>query len=112
MSCIFCKIAKKESPAEIIYEDREILGFTSTHPEAPIHLLFIPKNHIEWQDEFSEDDLALFPKLISAAKKIALEQNIFPACKLIFNIGRTGHIPHIHIHLLGGWKKEIPTHNI
>jgi histidine triad (HIT) family protein len=110
--CIFCKIAEKEVLAEIVYEDDDILGFKNNQPEAPIHLLFIPKRHIEWKDEFDKDDLALLSGLIAAAKKIAIEKNIFLACKLIFNIGKTGHIAHIHIHLLGGWEKEVPMRNV
>lgn len=112
MSCIFCKIANKEMPAEVVYGDEKILGFKNINPEAPIHLLFIPKRHIEWKDEFNEEDLSIFGKLIFAAKKIAVEKKIDEACKFIFNVGKTGHIPHIHLHLLGGWKGEIPMRNI
>jgi len=110
--CIFCKIANRDTPVDIVYEDKEILGFKNIRPEAPIHLLFIPKRHIEWKDKFDEKDLSLLAKLISVSKKIAIEQNILQACKLIFNVGKTGHIPHIHLHLLGGWKKEIPMRNV
>lgn len=112
MDCLFCKIINKESPSDIIYEDEGILGFKNINPEAPVHLLFVPKRHIEWKDNFNEKDLLLLGNLISVAKKIAIEKNIFQACKLIFNIGKTGHIPHIHLHLLGGWQKEVPTNNI
>jgi len=112
MDCHFCKIAKKEAPSDIVYEDKEILGFENIKPEAPIHSLFIPKRHIEWKDEFKVEDLQLLAKLISAAKKVAIEKRIITACKLIFNIGKTGHIPHIHLHLLGGWEGEIPMYNI
>ena len=112
MPCLFCKIANKEEPAEIVYEDDEILGFKNIKPETPIHLLFIPKEHLEWKDEFKEKDLSLLIRLISAAKKTAVDQNIFEACKIIFNIGKTGHITHIHLHLLGGWGEEVPMHNI
>jgi len=110
--CVFCKIANKKAPAEIIYEDKEILGFKNLYPEAPIHLLFIPKKHLLWKDEFNEEDLKIFSRLIIVAKQVAIEKKIFDACKLIFNIGKTGHIPHIHIHLLGGWKEEVPKLNI
>lgn len=99
-------------PAEIVYEDKEILGFKNVHPEAPVHLLFTPKRHIEWRDEFNQKDLSLLSGLILTAKKIALGQKINEAYKLIFNVGKTGHIPHIHLHLLGGWKRRIPMHNI
>ena len=110
--CIFCKIANKEMSADIIYQDDEIIGVKDVNPEAPIHLLFIPKKHIEWKDEFSQQDLSLLSNLILTAKKVALEQGIINACKLIFNIGKTGHISHIHLHLLGGWDGEIPMKNV
>ena len=112
MDCIFCKIIKKELPADIVYEGKDIIGFKDVNPEAPVHLLFVPKKHLEWKDDFSQEDLLLLANLISAAKSVAKEQNISGACKLIFNIGKTGHIPHIHLHLLGGWTKDVPKHNI
>ena len=112
MDCLFCKIINKEMPSDIIYEDEEILGFKNIHPEAPVHLLFVPKKHIEWKDNFDKKDLLLLGTLISIAKKIAIEKKIFQACKLIFNIGKTGHISHIHLHLLGGWKGKVPKNNI
>ena len=112
-SCLFCKIVNKDIPAEIIYEDNEILGFKNIEPEAPVHLLFIPKKHLEWKDNFGKQELALLSNLISAAKKIAEKERISSACKLIFNMGKTGHISHIHLHLLGGWKEDgIPMNNV
>jgi len=111
--CIFCKIAKKEVSAKIVYEDKEILGFENIQPEAPIHLLFIPQEHIEWSDDLREKDLLFLAKLILAAKKMAIERKIFEACKFIFNVGKTGHIAHIHLHLIGGWSGgEVPMRNI
>ena len=112
MDCIFCKIVKKEAESEIIYEDENILGFSSVKPEAPVHLLFVPKKHLEWGDKLDQVDLLLLSNLLSVAKKIAVDQNIFKACKLIFNIGKAGHIPHIHLHLLGGWQGEVPMDNV
>lgn len=109
--CIFCKIVNKELAAKIVYENEAILGFESINPEAPAHLLFVPKKHLEWENGFSEEELAFFGNLVSAAKKVAAERKINQAYKLIFNIGKTGHIPHIHLHLLGGWKGKIPMHN-
>lgn len=112
MDCLFCKIIKKKVPAEIIYEDAEIIGFKNIQPEAPIHLILVPKKHFEWRDKFKKEELLLFEKLIFTAQKIAIQQRIIQASKLIFNIGKTAHISHIHLHLLGGWKKKIPMHNI
>jgi len=112
MDCVFCKIVNKEIPAQIVYEDENILGFENIKPESPVHLLFIPKKHIEWSDNFDKSELTLLSEIIAAAKKVATEKNIFSACKLIFNIGKTGHVSHIHLHLLGGWEKEVPMNNI
>ncbi len=111
MECFFCKIIKKQASSKIIYEDEEIICFKDINPEAPIHLLLIPKKHIEWKN-ITEKDCLLMGRIITLAKNIAGEQKINQAYKLIFNIGKTGHIPHIHLHLLGGWKGEIPTYNI
>ncbi len=109
MNCVFCKIAKKKSASKIIYEDKKILGFKSIKPEAPIHFLFIPKKHIEWKDNFTKTDLSIIIALIVAAKKVAIKKKILGASKLIFNIGETGEISHLHLHLLGGWKKKVPN---
>jgi histidine triad (HIT) family protein len=112
MDCIFCKIIQKEIPSEIVYENEKILGFKDIKPEAPVHFLFIPKKHLEWKDEFNQEDLLVLSDLINSAKKVAEEKNIINACKLIFNIGETGDVPHIHLHLLGGWTKNVPKYNI
>jgi len=112
MNCIFCQIVKRKISAEVVYEDNKVMGINNIKPEAPIHLLIIPKKHIEWKDKLGREELALLGKLILVAKKIAIKRGIFKACKLIFNVGKTGHISHIHLHLIGGWKKTIPMKNI
>lgn len=112
MDCIFCKIANKEAPSKSIYETESVLGFQNIKPGAPIHLLFIPKKHIEWDHDFIDGEEELLGQLISAGQKVARDMNIFEACKLIFNIGKTGNIPHIHLHLLGGWEEgNLPMDN-
>lgn len=111
-NCLFCKIVNRKLPSEVVYEDEDIIGIKSIKPEAPIHLLFVVKKHLEWKDEFSEKDLFLMARLISVAKKIAKDQKIEKAYKLIFNVGEAAHFSHIHLHLLGGWQKDIPLHNI
>ena len=112
MSCIFCQIVNKELPSEVVYEDQEILGFKNIYPEAPLHLLFIPKQHLEWNQELSGKDLLIFSKIIAAAKKTTAEKKVDQAYKLIFNVGETGEISHIHLHLLGGWTGKVPMNNI
>jgi len=72
----------------------------------------VPKKHLEWKEEFNEKDLVLLSEVVISAKKVAIKENIFDACKFIFNVGKTGHISHVHLHLLGGWKGEVPIQNI
>ena len=103
MQCIFCKIANKETPAEIVYEDEKILAFKDIKPQAPIHLLIIPKKHIPSVDHVEIEDKTLMGELILVAQKIAKEKKL-EGYKLQINVGRTAGqvIDHLHLHLLGG----------
>ncbi|MFH1656907.1 MAG: histidine triad nucleotide-binding protein [bacterium] len=108
MDCIFCKIANKEIPSKIIYENEEIVAFEDIRPKAPLHLLIVPKKHIASIDHLKSADKELIGDLILTAKKIAMEQGVSGAYKLVFNVGRKGGqiIDHIHLHLLAGWSDE------
>lgn len=103
--CVFCKIAKKEIPADIVYEDNEILAFKDANPIAPVHILVIPKKHIETVNDLTEGNVSLISRLVLAAKKIAKELEISEqGYKLLFRVGEYGgqEVPHIHLHLIGG----------
>lgn len=107
--CLFCKIIKKDLPAQFEYEDEEMVAFKDINPKAPIHILIIPKKHIDSVNEIKENDAALAGRLILLAKKIAKDKGLDKlGYKLIFNVGKGGGqiIDHIHLHLLGGWTKE------
>jgi len=101
--CIFCKIVKKSVPAEIVYEDEEILAFNDIKPLAPVHILIIPKKHIHSVDHVEIEDKTLMGDLILAAQKIARERNL-NGYKLQINVGKPAGqlIDHIHLHLLSG----------
>jgi len=104
-NCIFCKIANKEIPADFFYEDDEIVAFADAKPVAPIHILIIPKRHINSINELEESDIALMGKMILVAKKLAQEKRISEdGYKLLFRVGKHGgqEVPHIHLHLIGG----------
>lgn len=107
MDCIFCKIANKEIPSDIVSEDENFVVFKDIKPKAETHLLIVPKKHIEWENEFAREELAILSGLFSVGKAIAINQRIFDACKFIFNVGKTGHINHIHLHLLSGCRKYV-----
>lgn len=101
MECIFCQIANKKAPAEIISEDEKILAFKDIHPKAPIHLLIIPKKHIPSVDHLELEDKELMGELILAAQKIAREKKL-KGYRLEINVGRPAGqiIDHLHLHLL------------
>ena len=105
MECIFCKIARGEAPSETVYEDAEVKVFKNIQPKAPVHLLVIPKIHIESIAHLHADHNDIIAKLIFAAKNTA-EKVGLKGYKLAFNVGRDGGqvIDHLHLHLLGGWQ--------
>ncbi|MCK4355301.1 histidine triad nucleotide-binding protein [Candidatus Parcubacteria bacterium] len=114
-NCLFCKIINKEQPADIIYEDEKFIAFNDIAPKAPIHILIIPKKHIQSVNHLETKDKELIGELFLLAKQIAKEQKISKTgYKLIFNVGRGGGqiIDHIHLHLLAGWTGKIPMLNI
>ncbi len=103
--CIFCQIVAKKIPAEIIFENEDILVFKDVQPLAPIHLLIIPKRHIESINDLKEEDTYLVGEMIMVGKKIAQDLKISDkGYKLLFRVGKDGgqEVPHIHLHLIGG----------
>lgn len=106
MACIFCKISAGEIPSDTVYEDDEVLVFKDIHPKAPVHLLVVPKKHVESIAALEENDRENVAKLIYTAKKMAEDQGL-KGYKLTFNVGREGgqEIDHLHLHLMGGFEK-------
>lgn len=107
MDCIFCKIINKEIPSKIVYEDDEVLAFEDIAPQAPVHIVVIPKKHIAKITEIEKEDEALIGKIYSVINKIAREKQIAEeGFRVIINCGENGgqEVKHIHFHLLGGKK--------
>lgn len=103
--CIFCAIAKKESPGDLEYEDQEIVAFGDINPKAKVHILIVPKKHISSITQLQDTDAALVGKMVLVAKKIAESKGIADdGYRLVFNAGRhSGQVvDHIHLHLMGG----------
>ena len=102
--CIFCKIVRKEIPVKIIFEDNFVLAFPDTHPQAKVHVLLIPKQHLGSLLEIDQNEV-LASRLLFAANQIAkdlhLDQNGY---RLVTNIGNDAgqSIKHLHFHILGG----------
>jgi len=105
MNCLFCRIVKKEIPSKIVYEDERVLAFEDINPQAPIHILVIPKKHISTSLEIKSDDNELVGYMFQIANKIAKEKNIAErGFRLLMNCNRESGqtVFHIHLHLLGG----------
>ncbi len=105
--CLFCKIIKKEIPADVVYEDEEVLAFRDIHPAAPIHVLVIPKRHISKVTELTKEDGELLGKVYSAINLVAEKEGIKEkGFRVITNCGEDGGqaIGHLHFHVLGGKK--------
>jgi len=106
MDCIFCKIINKQQQADIVYEDEEYIAFKDINPDAPVHILVVPKKHISSVKDLNQKDVKLIGNLILTAKKIAEQENISEGYKLKFNVGKKGGqlVNHLHLHLMGGWE--------
>lgn len=109
--CLFCKIAAGEIPSEFVYEDDELVAFPDINPQAPHHILIIPRRHIETVLDLTDDDTGLIGRMILAAGKIARELGLSQrGYRLVFNCKQDGgqEVYHIHLHLLGGRRMTWP----
>jgi histidine triad (HIT) family protein len=104
-NCIFCKIAKGDIPCSKVYEDDKILAFKDINPEAPVHILIIPKEHIKSINVLEEKHKELIGHIFITAKNIAKNQGAAEdGYRVVTNCGDNGGqtVPHVHFHLLGG----------
>ena len=111
MDCIFCKIAAGELGTEFLFESDEIVAFRDLNPQAPTHILIIPKTHIARVADLQDHHKKLAGKMLLAAKKIARQEGVEESgYRLVFNNGKNAgqEVMHIHMHLLGGRKMTWP----
>ena len=106
MDCLFCKIAAGEIPSTKVYEDDKLLAFKDINPQAPVHILVIPKQHFDSVDALDEKSAPIVGDIMLVAKKIAAEQGLKDGYRIITNIGENGGqtVKHLHFHILGGVK--------
>lgn len=112
MDCIFCKIAQGEIPSNKVYEDEDVLAFHDLNPEAPVHILVIPKKHITNLETATAEDQMLLGKIMLTIQQIAREQGIAETgYRVVSNIGAQGGqtVMHMHFHLLGGREMLWPA---
>jgi histidine triad (HIT) family protein len=102
--CLFCKIGGKKIPAKIVYEDDRVFAFEDINPQAPVHILILPRKHFASLNEATEEDGALLGHLLLVAAKLARERELLEGYRTLFNTGRGAgqSVFHLHLHLLGG----------
>ncbi len=108
MDCIFCKIIAGEIPSNKVYEDDDILAFRDINPQAPVHILVIPKAHIGGVHEVTAENCAVVSKIFVKIAEIAKNEGLSDGYRVISNVGEHGGqtVPHLHFHILGGKKLD------
>lgn len=104
MDCLFCKIAAGEIPSTKVYEDDLIFAFRDIAPQAPTHILVIPKEHIQSVNEITPDNSNIVSHIFEIIPKIAAEEGLDKGYRVVSNIGEQGQqsVPHLHFHIIGG----------
>lgn len=103
--CIFCKIAKKEVKVKVLYESELVVAFADVNPISEVHILIVPKRHIDSVSTIGLSDSKEIIEMFSVANKLAQEKKL-DAFRLAFNAGRYQHVSHLHMHLLAGRRIE------
>jgi histidine triad (HIT) family protein len=108
--CLFCKILAGDIPANRIYEDEHCIGFPDINPQAPTHLLIIPKLHITSQAKIMAEHKPLLGHLMTAAADLARQHKLDKGYRVVINTGDDGGqtVHHLHLHLLGGRHMDWP----
>ncbi|HIU42097.1 MAG TPA: histidine triad nucleotide-binding protein [Candidatus Egerieicola faecale] len=104
MDCLFCKIAAGEIPSKKAYEDEKVFAFYDIDPQAPVHILVIPKEHIQSVSQITPENQEIVGHIFTVIAKLAQELNLEDGYRVVSNVGQQGgqSVPHLHFHLLGG----------
>lgn len=104
MDCLFCKIINGEIPCTKVYEDEHVFAFNDIDPQAPVHVLIVPKTHIASADDINETNSAEVAHIFEAAAKIAAEKGLSGGYRIVNNCGDSAGqtVKHLHFHLMGG----------
>ncbi len=107
---LFERIIDREIPADIIYEDDRCIAFRDINPQAPTHVLIVPRKPIPSLDDVVDDEAALAGHLLLVARKLAADEGLTDGYRVVINCGRDGgqSVDHLHVHLLGGRKLKWP----
>jgi histidine triad (HIT) family protein len=104
MSCLFCNVAEGKIPSTAVFQDNQVYAFGDINPQAPVHVLIVPREHIGSLDETGESKRALLGHLLWVASEIARKKNLAKGYRIVVNTGAEGGqtVDHLHLHLLGG----------
>jgi histidine triad (HIT) family protein len=110
VECLFCKIAAKKIPSKVVYEDDEVFAFEDIGPQAPTHILIIPRKHFESLNEATSEDQAVIGKMHLVAAELARKLKLLDGYRTVANSGRGAgqSVFHLHLHLLGGREFSCP----
>lgn len=109
--CLFCQIAKHEVPTIFLYEDDELMAFRDIDPQAPFHILVVPKAHVQSARALTEDEGCMLGRAFALAGRLAAEAGYADGgYRVVTNVGEDGgqSVPHLHFHVLAGRKMEWP----
>ena len=110
-SCLFCNIAQGKASSEVVFQNDRIIAFRDINPQAPVHILIIPRKHISTINDITPEDKDVLGEIFIVAKKLAKSENLSEGgYRLVFNCNQDGGqaVYHIHLHLLGGRKMNWP----
>jgi histidine triad (HIT) family protein len=108
--CLFCKIVSKDVPAQVVLDRDDVLAFRDANPQAPTHVLVVPKEHIPSLEALGERHAALLARLVAAVNEVAREDGVAGGFRVVTNIGRVAgqSVDHLHLHVLGGRRLTWP----
>ena len=109
--CLFCRIANHELPAKMVHEDDRVIAFHDINPQAPVHVLVVPRKHIPTLNDVSTDDAALVAHILSVASRIAEQMGVAQkGYRTVFNVNAEAgqSVFHLHLHLIGGRRLSWP----
>jgi histidine triad (HIT) family protein len=108
--CLFCKIAAGDIPSDRVYEDDAVIAFRDIHPQAPTHVLVVPRRHVPDVDTLADDDAGLLSALFAAVRRVAELEGLAKGYRVVTNVGAESgqSVFHLHLHLLGGRRMRWP----
>ena len=109
-NCLFCRIAKGEIPADVVLETPEVVAFRDINPQAPTHVLVIPRDHVESLEALTREHGELLLNLVEAANQVARQEGVAAGFRVVTNIGPAAgqSVDHLHLHVLGGRSMHWP----